>query len=227
MCLLCCTMSACAQQVRHNSNKHYNEMVDSFALMPPIASTDIVMLGDSHTEFGGDWNRYFPDTHNIRNRGIIGDDAGGIMNRLTQVCDNCPTAIFFECGANDLSHGLSSERVASDVLSVIDSIRTACSTTLLYVQSVFPINEDFGRWKRLEGKTDMIPEINEIIMRGCKERGLTYIDLFSKFKEPHSNKMRKKICKDGLHLNSAGYEIWAETLAPYIKNITHQPKKVH
>ena len=220
--LSCCSvLGTFAQRVRHLSGKHYNEMVDSFATLPPITSSDIVLLGDSHTEFG-DWKEYLPQFSNIQNRGIIGDDARGIINRLSQVCTNCPKAIFFECGANDLSHGLSASRVAADVLRVIDKIRAACPHTKLYVQGVFPINEDFGRWKALKGKTNVIPEINHKLKRGCEARSVVYIDLFSLFKEPHTNKMRKEICKDGLHLLPAGYQIWATAITPYIEQLNRK-----
>lgn len=213
-----CVLGCFAQRVRHLSGKHYNAVVDSFATLPPLTSSDIVMFGDSHTEFG-DWQAYFPQYSNIHDRGIIGDDAGGMINRLSQVCSHCPKAIFFECGANDLSHGLTASRVASDVLRVVDRIRKACPHTKLYVQGVFPINEDFGRWKALKGKTNVIPIINNKLRQGCKARGVTYIDLFSLFKEPHSNKMRKEICKDGLHLLPEGYQIWVKAITPYIDQL--------
>lgn len=218
--LFCATnvcLTACAQ--RNSEGKHYKEMVDSFAAMAPITSSDIVMLGDSHTECGGDWNQYFPRVRNVQNRGIIGDDSRDILKRLSQVCSCNPKAIFFECGANDLSYGYTAERVALDVLMVVDSIRAACPATLLYVQSVFPLNEDFGRWKKLEGRTNDVPVINKLLKQGCEQRGIEYIDLFAKFKEPRSNKMRKEISRDGLHLKPSGYKIWAETIAPYIKKI--------
>ena len=210
------SMTACAQ--RNSDGKHYKEMVDSFAMMS-IASSDIVMLGDSHTECGGDWNQYFPGVSNIQNRGIIGDDSRDILKRLSQVCSDCPKAIFFECGANDLSYGYSAERVAADVLVVVDSIRAACPATRLYVQSVFPLNEDFGRWKKLEGRTDDVPVVNKLLKQGCAERGIEFIDLFTKFKEPGSNKMRKEISRDGLHLKPSGYKIWAATIVPYINAV--------
>lgn len=217
---MCMSMTACAQ--RNSEGKHYKEMVDSFAAMPPISSSDIVMLGDSHTECGGDWNQYFPGAKNIQNRGIIGDDARDILKRLSQVSADCPKAIFFECGANDLSYGYCAERVASDILMVVDSIRASCPNTRLFVQSVFPLNEDFGRWKKLEGRTDDVPVVNKLLKQGCKERRIEFIDLFVKFKEPSSNKMRREISRDGLHLKPSGFKIWAQTIAPYISRLNKQ-----
>ena len=56
--LALCAMSlaASAQHISHRPFKHYGERVDEFEKLPPIKSTDVVMLGNSLTEFGYDWN---------------------------------------------------------------------------------------------------------------------------------------------------------------------------
>ncbi|HEY9550767.1 MAG TPA: serine acetyltransferase, partial [Prevotella sp.] len=77
-------MNTFGQRVTYQSFPHYNKRVAEFEKMRPIDSTDVVMLGNSLTEFGGDWNRLLGGKH-IRNRGIAGDDAAGIMGRLVQI----------------------------------------------------------------------------------------------------------------------------------------------
>lgn len=217
LCLLCVVLtSACAQKINYRSFKHYNEMVDAFAGLPTVTSNEIVMLGDSHTEFGGDWNTYFDGVNNIRNYGIAGDNAIGIRHRLCQISKNNPKAIFFECGINDLSHNLTPEQVASDVFETLDTLHALCPETPLYVQGVFPINMDVRLWKTLDGRTDDVPVLNNLLKEGCKERGFVFIDVFSVLKEPFSNKLRRNLCRDGLHLTPAGYKIWAKTIEPYI-----------
>lgn len=213
---------ACAQHVGFRSFKHYNVMVDSLALVPQPTINDIVMLGDSHTEFGGDWNCYFDGVCNIRNYGIAGDDAIGIRHRLCQICPSGPRAIFFECGINDLSHNLTPSHVASDILETIDSIRSLCPMTKLFVQGVFPVNMEVRRWKTLDGKTDEVPELNSLLMAGCRERDIIYIDVFRVLKEPSSNKLRRELCRDGLHLTPAGYRLWADVIASYVYSMSQK-----
>lgn len=198
-----------AQAISKSPSEHYNERVAQFAKEKRISPADIVMLGDSHTEFGGDWNTKLKSRYRIVNRGIIGDDANDIRNRLSQVCSGSPKAVFFECGANDLSHGLTAEQVVTGVTAAIETIRRLSPKSILFVQSVFPINESFGRWKTLSGKTDTIPEINHKLKEYCKLNNIVYIDLFRLLRSPGNNSMRKEICKDGLHLLSPGYDIWA------------------
>lgn len=205
-----------AQQVKYKASKHYNQKVASFAIEPMPSSDNIVMLGDSHTEFGEDWNAKLHSRYGIINRGIIGDDAKGILNRLCQVCPGKPKAIFFECGANDLSHGLTVNEVAKGVIRTIEAIRRQSPESCLFVQSVFPINESFGRWKTLAGKADMIPQINKQLEAYCKRKNIVYIDVFRLLVEPETNTMRKEICRDGLHLLPSGYEIWAAEVQRYI-----------
>ena len=66
-------------------------------------------------------------------------------------------------------------------------------------QSLLPINESFGRYKRLAGKTNLIPEINKQLEALAKEKGLTYINLFPLFTEKGSNVLRADLTTDGLH----------------------------
>ena len=50
----------------------------------PIGFKKIVMLGDSITEGGEDWNKYFK-SNNIVNRGISGDTTLGVLARLNEI----------------------------------------------------------------------------------------------------------------------------------------------
>lgn len=210
------TVAVNAQHVAYRSFKHYNERVAEFEQLPSVLPTDIVMLGNSLTEFGGDWSARIPVSFNIVNRGIAGDDAGGILHRLIQVCPSHPKAIFFECGTNDLSHGLSAKRVARDVIKTIAAIRRQSPRTKLYVQSVFPINEDFGRWKTLIGKTNEIPKINALLKKYCEQNGIVFLNIFDRLRYSDSNKMREEYCKDGIHLTELGYDVWVDAIRDYI-----------
>lgn len=203
-------------KVTYSPFKHYVERVEKFATLPPITSDDIVMLGNSLTENAGDWNKLL-ETTGIVNRGIGGDDATGINHRLVQILPGKPKAIFLMVGINDLSHNLTADEVFVLCKSVIDNIRADAPDTRLYVQSLLPINESFGRWKTLEGKTDVIPRINKSLKKYCKENNITYINLFDKFKRKGTNELRKELSVDGLHLSKQGYKIWAFQLRQYVK----------
>jgi lysophospholipase L1-like esterase len=46
---------------------------------------------------------------------------------------------------------------------------------------------------------------------------VTYIDLYSHFKNAGDEKMNPAYTNDGLHLMAAGYQLWGSLIEPYIK----------
>ena len=214
-----------AQHVSYRSTQHYNERVDMFERLTDLDSTKIVMLGNSLTENAinfGDWSTLLRAS-NVVNRGISGDDALGITNRLIQILPKKPKAIFLMCGTNDLSHNLTPEQVFRKVKGVIDTIRVGAPETELYVQSLLPINEGFGRWKTLQGRTDDIPVINSMLQQYCDDLGITFINLFPFFTAHGGGKAQNVLIRylsvDGLHLSRPGYIIWAQHLQRYIDEV--------
>ena len=210
------TLSIQAQNVTFHGSKHYNIKVNQFNQEGALLNNAIVMLGDSHSEYGKDWNRFFPNEKKIINRGIIGDDSRGILKRLNQILPYNPSKIFFECGTNDLSHGWTVERTFQGVINVIETIRKTCPRTKLYIQSLLPLNENVGIWKLLKGKEDMIIQLNEKLKRYCTANNLVFIDLYHPLLGINSKEMHPDYCRDGLHLTNKGYEVWANAIRTYI-----------
>ena len=159
---------------------------------------------------------FFPNARKIINRGIIGDDSRGISKRLNQILPYNPSKIFFECGTNDLSHGWTVERIFQGVVNVIETIRTTCPQTKLYVQSLLPLNEKVGVWKLLKGKDDMIIQLNEKLKEYCNDNNLVFIDLYHPLLGVNAKEMHADYCRDGLHLSNKGYEVWANIIRSYI-----------
>ena len=57
---------------------------------------DIVMLGDSLTEWGN-WHELMPQ-HHIINRGIAGDTSSSVLDRLDEVMQRQPKVVFVMVG---------------------------------------------------------------------------------------------------------------------------------
>ncbi|KAA6329581.1 hypothetical protein EZS27_021624, partial [termite gut metagenome] len=193
---------------------YYYDRVEEFRKEPPISNKDIVFLGNSLIE-NGKWSERLHKTP-IRNRGINGDEAMGIYDRLYQILPGNPKKIFLQTGANDVSHDLSTDTIVGRITMIIDKIQAESPGTKLYLQSMLPINESFGRYKKLIGKTDMIPAINSRLQSIAETKGIPFINLYPLFIEPGTNILRKDLTNDGLHLKENGYEIWAKALKPYI-----------
>lgn len=194
---------------------HYYERIVDFMDQKPITSDDIVMLGNSLTENGGDWSARLGVEH-VVNRGIIGDEAMGVYDRLHLILPGQPAKLFLMIGVNDISHDLSSEEIARRVEMVVERIRRESPSTQLYVQSLLPFNESFHRYKRLDGKSHMVGEINTRLKEVAKRHKARYIDLHSRFCAKGSQSLPAEYTTDGLHLNEEGYKIWVKELRKHL-----------
>lgn len=207
-------VAASIQPVPRTYTDHYYRRFLQFMDEPPVTSQDIVMLGNSLTENGGDWGRRLGWKH-VVNRGIIGDEVMGVYDRLHQILPGHPQKLFLLIGINDVSHGLTADSIAALIDHTVERIRRESPQTRLYLQSLLPINESFGRYRLLTGKTDQVPQINARLRELARERQIDFIDLFPLFTEPNTSVLRKELTTDGLHLNEEGYRIWAKQLKKY------------
>lgn len=178
-----------------------------------VDSTDIVMLGNSLTH-GCEWNELL-GTSNVRNRGINGDIIEGINDRLDCIVGGRPAKIFLMAGTNDVSHNLTPDSIVRAACALIDRIMEATPSTRLYVQSLLPVNNSFGRYKAMKDKEQTIRDINALLRPEVEKRGLTWIDIHSRLTDADGN-LRADLTNDGLHLLPEGYLIWREVLLPYI-----------
>ena len=190
---------------------HYYKRFLQFMDEPAITSKDIVMLGNSLTEGGGDWGKRL-GKDNVVNRGISGDEVMGVYDRLHQILPGKPAKLFLLIGVNDVSHDLSTDSIVYRIDQTLTRIQKESPDTKVYLQSLLPINESFNRYKRLTNKTYQIPEINARLEALAKEKKITFIDLFPLFVEKGTNVLRKELTNDGLHLNDKGYEIWVNAI---------------
>ncbi|MBQ0052861.1 MAG: family 10 glycosylhydrolase [Bacteroidales bacterium] len=204
---------------------YYYPRLEEFASQIPVDSKDYVFLGNSLTQ-GGKWEEYFPEVQaelekkggSIRNRGIIGDTADGIYDRLEEILNGKPAKLFFLTGANDISHNLSADTIVGRIEKVIDRVQQECPKTRIYVESLLPFNESFKRYKALNGKTHVVNETNAVLEKMCERRGVEFIYIHDLFLEDGSKEVLKaSISPDGLHLKPEGYQIWKEGIRKWVE----------
>jgi lysophospholipase L1-like esterase len=189
---------------------HSKDMFDHL----PDTRNEIVFLGNSITD-GAEWFELLQNKK-CRNRGISGDVTEGILLRLDGVTRLKPSAIFILIGINDLSRNISVDEITGRYREILQRIQKETPKTKVYVQSVMPVNPATGGNTRLEGKTELIIELNGRLQALAKEFGLTYIDLFTPLADKN-NLLPKRYSIDGLHLSYEGYSVWAGILRQYIK----------
>lgn len=180
----------------------------------PIKSTDIVFIGNSIVN-GGEWSELL-DNNNVKNRGISGDVCKGVYDRLNTITKGEPSKIFLLIGVNDLGRGGEPDSIVKGIGKIIDKIKAESPRTVIYLQSILPVNDSFGMFSGHTNRWEEIKPLNEKLEELAKSKQATYIDLYSEFVEPGSDKLNSEFTNDGLHLLGKGYMKWAEIIKPYL-----------
>lgn len=179
-----------------------------------VDSSDIVFLGNSITNFG-EWGEFFNNVH-VKNRGISGDRTDGIYARLNTILPGKPGKIFLMIGVNDLQHGKTPDSVVINIIRIAERIMEESPKTILYIQSILPVNDKFGKFPNHTNNGEAIILINTQIKSYCQNRKLTYIDLYSSFKNKDDEKLNPDYTNDGLHLMGEGYLLWINLISKYV-----------
>lgn len=193
-------------------NELYGQRSSLFEMLP-IDSTKIVFLGNSLTH-GCEWHELLNNPNAI-NRGIVGDVIAGVQNRLQPILDGHPAKIFLMIGTNDVSHDLTADSIATATVELVQRIREATPNTRLYVQSMLPINNSFGRYKLMIDKEQTIRDINALTRPQIEALGATWVEIHSLLTDEDGN-LRKEYTNDGLHLLGPAYFIWRDAVLPYV-----------
>lgn len=187
---------------------YYHQRVSLFRALPQTEG-DIIFLGNSITD-GGEWSELFADLK-IKNRGISGDFTAGVLNRLDEVYKRKPHKVFLLIGTNDLAKNISPDSVVKNIVWIAALLRQKSPQTKLYVQSIFPVNEKFGKFSGHTSKKQQIGEINKMLWKHASQYGYIYKDVFSELTDS-TGRLNAAYTNDGLHLTGAGYMKWKETI---------------
>ena len=189
---------------------HSKDMYDNL----PDIKNEIVFLGNSITD-GAEWFELLGNKKCI-NRGISADVTEGILLRLDEITKLRPKKIFIMIGVNDLSRNMTPDEIIVNYSKILTRIRDESPRTMVYVQSVLPVNPATGMAKNHTNKTPEIMELNGRLATLAAEYGYTYIDLFSLMADTN-NHLPRSFSVDGLHLSYKAYKVWADAIKPYVK----------
>lgn len=199
--------------LHHNdwTKGHYKEKIAEFKANP-LEFGDIVFIGNSITEQGGNWAQRF-DNAKVKNRGIAGDVTAGVLKRLKEIYYYKPEKVFIKIGINDLFHSdLTPESVANNIKLMVAMISQESPNTKICVQTLLPTRDNNPSKERIDATNKLIKEISATEF-------IKVIDLHSAFAD-QNDLMIKEYTHDGLHLTEAGYLVWQN----FIKDIVNEGK---
>jgi hexosaminidase len=197
------TLPALAQSPHKMS---WNEVRRGLFALSKVESASIVMLGDSLTE-GAPWAELTGCPH-LLERGIGGDTTAKVLARLDDVLKLKPRAVFLMIGVNDILLSVPRETTVANYQAILDRLKGPH----LVVAYVLPVAASYGKRQM----NSSIAALDDAIASLVADRpNTTVLDLRPRFRGPDGY-LRADLSYDGLHLSPKGYELWRDTIAPYV-----------
>lgn len=173
-----------------------------------------LFLGDSITDFY-DLDKYY-DGLPVVNSGISGNTTEDILDDMkNRVYDYNPSKVFLLIGTNDLIHDISVDDITSNIEKIISEIKDNKPQVEIYVESIYPVNDNLDEDMVSNRNNDDIMKINEKIKKYCDDNNYTYINMYDKLLDDDGN-FSEEYTDDGLHPNENGYEIITKELKKYL-----------
>ena len=182
---------------------------------------DVLFLGDSITGGWRDigkaiWEKEFVPLHAI-NIGIAGSQTQHLLWQIENgAIDGIhPRVAVLMIGVNHLlaSPAHSPADVARGIGTIVSKLREKLPRTQILLLATFPKDKSPGSPDRRK-----IQEINSLLAKLDDHLHVRFFDLTQKFLSADGT-LTSEISPDGVHLNSAGYAIWAEALKPLLQEL--------
>ena len=181
---------------------------------------DVLMVGDSITHFWEGagkpiWERFYGN-RKVMNFGISGDRTGHVLWRIdhSPMDKISPKMIVVMIGTNNVGHGSSSpEQTVEGIVMIVDRLKAHYPKAKILLLSVFPRGP--VPWDNMRAAVNKINEGLVPIYGDGQVENVKLLDIGSLFLTPDGN-LPAELMPDFLHPNTAGYELWAAAIEPYI-----------
>lgn len=167
--------------------------------------TNIVMLGDSITEFAS-WKELLVN-YDITNRGISGDVLKGFIARLDTVYKLNPEYVFIMGGINDIKKGYGVSTIFNNYRILIENLKK---------ENIKPIVQS-TLFTNIPWRNKQVKELNTLLEEYCKTNKVSFINLNKYLSK--DERIIDKYTSDGIHVNAYAYEIWRNEIDKFFKKI--------
>ena len=148
----------------------------------------------------------------VINRGFGGSEVTDLIGYLGRVIlPYRPRLMVVYSGDNDLTRGKSPETVFADYQQFIALVQQHLPQTRIILVSTKPS----------PARAELIPDVQklnaflqEFVLSDDR---LAYVDIYSAMIDDAGSPRAELFTDDGLHMNSAGYQLWKERIQPFLQ----------
>jgi len=164
---------------------------------------DVAFIGDSLTD-GYDLQKYYPQ-YVTSNRGIAGETTIGLEKRLKlSVYDLKPKVVVMLIGANNIYS------MFENYENILIGLKENLPNTKVVLISLTSMGDEWG-------VKNEIASFNNVKIKMLAEKyGFEYVDMFTALFDIEENEIKAEYTTDGGHLTEKGYEVFTNTLTPYL-----------
>lgn len=153
------------------------------------------------------------------NVGFPGADTQSLKWRLENgLLKTQPNVVMLLIGINEISDGVAAPQVASNVLSVVDTIHTHSPKSRILLLGILPAG-----FKPENPNRIAVSQANQLIAEKAAGKSyVRYMDIGARFMAADGT-ISPEVIYDGVHLSPKGYDIWLEAVLPTLKEMLAQP----
>ena len=195
------------------AQEQWKEAIQAFEQMDetnPPPEGAILFAGSSSIRLWTTLTEDFPDARVI-NRGFGGSQMSDLIHFADRiVTPYAPRLILVYEGDNDVAAGKTAEQVFADYQEFVSMVHNQLPDTRIAFIAIKPSLARRSLMDEMRKANGLIEEY-----AGARDR-LDYIDIFTPMLGEDGEPLPDIFVDDGLHLNAAGYAIWAEAVRPYL-----------
>jgi lysophospholipase L1-like esterase len=156
----------------------------------------------------------------VGNLGVNGyTSADLIRDELPEVRGLSPGLVTVLIGVNDVVQGVPASTYEANVVAILDGLLAHLPadrivTVAIPDYTVTPAGSDYGDPRQ---QHDGIVANNATMARLAGERGIAFVDIFDISLRAADD--RTLVADDGLHPSRAQYALWAERIAPVVREL--------
>ncbi len=179
-----------------------------------IKSIPTVIAGNSlvHLFTDAAIQKEFPNKDVVA-RGIGGDTTYTFLERIDDnVLSLNPNTVVLEIGGNDLIQGKCLDFIESNILKIVQKIKSKNPNTKIIFLSVPPTTRP--------ELNSIAPVLNSFLYKLSREdKNILYADTWNEMRDSSAPRIRPELIRlgDPIHFNEKGYEIWGKNIRPLLK----------
>ena len=195
------------------AQEQWEEAIQAFEQMDetdPPPEGAILFAGSSSIRLWSTLAEDFPDARVI-NRGFGGSQMSDLIHFADRiVTPYAPRLILIYEGDNDVAAGKTAEQVFADYQEFVSLVHDVLPDTRIAFIAIKPSLARRALMDEMRKANGLIEEY------ASARKHLDYIDIFTPMLGEDGEPLPDVFVEDGLHMNAAGYAIWAEAVRAFL-----------